>query len=125
MLSPARLHPYVAAGHDAALAFRLYRWNMAASAAVYESLHLVEVVLRNAMDEQICIWNTHVDAREPGVIHRQDWTLDPCLSLARLVGDDLETAHKRAVKAVGRSHSSRRLVRHEDVIAQLTLGTWK
>lgn len=107
------------------VAFRLYRWNMAASAAVYEVLHLGEVVLRNAMDVQLRDWNSRPDATEPGVTHGPAWTLDPCPAMASMVGEDLNTARVRAVKAVRLSRSPSRPLCHGDVIAQLTLGTWR
>ena len=57
-LATARLAPYLAAvDGNRRQAIRLYQWNIALSGAVYEALHVVEVVLRNAIDAQLCAWN--------------------------------------------------------------------
>ncbi|RAN71124.1 hypothetical protein B5P43_34320 [Bacillus sp. SRB_336] len=50
-LSPPRLAPYLDTAGSLQGAVRLYRWNVELSGAVYEALHIFEVVLRNAMDE--------------------------------------------------------------------------
>ena len=45
----SRLHPYlVACSGDAGAALRLYGWNCEISGAFFESLHYIEVGLRNA-----------------------------------------------------------------------------
>lgn len=52
LLSPARLAPYVAAcAGDWAAAIALYDWNTRVGAALFESVHYVEVGLRNALDD--------------------------------------------------------------------------
>jgi len=57
-LSEPRLAPYRwACGGNLKEALNLYRWNVALSGAVYEGLHVFEVVFRNAIDEQLCTWN--------------------------------------------------------------------
>lgn len=64
-LAAARLPPYltVVAGNRR-LAIQLYQWNMTLSGAVYEALHVVEIVLRNAIDAQLCLWNAaQIDAQ--------------------------------------------------------------
>lgn len=125
-LSPERLRPYmVAADHRTEAALELYQWNMAASAAVYEVLHLAEVVLRNAKDHPLREWNTRPDDREPGVTHSPHWAVDPCLKLQRILGNDLVKAQARARSAVAHSHSPGRPVAHGDVVAQLMLGSWR
>jgi hypothetical protein len=53
-LSEERLAPFDSAtGGDLIASLRLYEWNIAASAAFFESLHVLEVVLRNALHEQL------------------------------------------------------------------------
>ncbi|MEU5137434.1 hypothetical protein [Streptomyces californicus] len=49
--------PYQAAAGSRRAAVDLYRWNITASAAVYEGLHLLEVVLRNAIHDQLVLWH--------------------------------------------------------------------
>jgi hypothetical protein len=64
-LSHPRLTPYLQAmGGNVKDGLRLYQWNVELSGAAYESLHLFEVVLRNALDERLCLWNaTQTDPR--------------------------------------------------------------
>lgn len=54
-LSPPRLEPYLDAAGIMQDAVRLYRWNVELFGAVYEPLNIFEVVLRNALDDQLCI----------------------------------------------------------------------
>lgn len=125
VLSEPRFQPYLrATGGKTADAFNLYRWNMALSAASYEALHLVEVGLRNAMDAELRTWNAaHVDRN--GQSHGEDWLLDPHHSLGQLLARDLPTALDRARKAVKRAGRPTASLCHDDVVAQLTLGTWR
>ncbi|HWJ08027.1 MAG TPA: hypothetical protein VNS46_01540 [Nocardioides sp.] len=52
LLSPARMAPYLSAcDGDGERAIGLYDWNAKISSAFFESLHYLEVGLRNAMDE--------------------------------------------------------------------------
>lgn len=56
-LHVSRMSTYMdAAGHDPALALRLYIWNVQVSAALYETISVTEVILRNAMDEALRRW---------------------------------------------------------------------
>ncbi|MCL2849231.1 MAG: hypothetical protein FWE61_04175, partial [Micrococcales bacterium] len=48
-LSPERIAPYQRrCGGDLVAAIRLYEWNLSVSAAFYEALSILEVVVRNA-----------------------------------------------------------------------------
>ena len=52
LLSPARMAPYLSAtAGDRARAIELYDWNTRIGAAFFESLHYLEVGLRNALDD--------------------------------------------------------------------------
>lgn len=54
LLSPSRLTPYLAArGGSRQEAVTLYDWNTRVGAAFFESIHYLEVGLRNAMDETV------------------------------------------------------------------------
>lgn len=122
LISQPRLAPYLAAtGGHVKRALQLYRWNMEVSGAAYEVLHAFEVILRNAMDQQLCIWNA-TQTRPSGGSHRSDWLLDPSHLLERIAGDDIARAKPRAHTAAARSA---RQVVHGDVLAQLTMGTWR
>ncbi|MFT4188177.1 MAG: hypothetical protein QM621_06305 [Aeromicrobium sp.] len=51
MLSPARMSPYlVATGGTWDKAVELYDWNVRASSAFFESIHYLEIGLRNSLD---------------------------------------------------------------------------
>ena len=118
-LTKIRLAPYVAAmGGDYKKAIQLYRWNIALSGAMHEALHVFEVVLRNAMDVQLCRWNASQVDPLTGSNHSADWLLDPSKLLSRLVpADDRSKARQRAGKSVPRT----RAMLHADVLAQMPL----
>lgn len=126
LITFARLRPYlVAARGDVAGALALYRWNIDMSGAVYKMLHIVEVVLRNTIDAELRVWNaTQIDSTT-GKQHGPGWTLDTSRLLRRLIGRDLEKARRRARRAAAECSMGSRSMTHDDVIAQLTLGTWR
>lgn len=47
-------HSLAATGQDRKKAIALYQWNTEAFGAVYEAFHVFEVVLRNALDMELC-----------------------------------------------------------------------
>ncbi|MFJ3406926.1 hypothetical protein [Promicromonospora sp. NPDC090134] len=127
LLSAPRLAPYLrACGGNVRAALTLYQWNVEMSSAVYKMLHLVEVFLRNAIDARLRVWNaTQVDPRS-GRAHGQEWLLDPSRLIERIVRrDEIDKATRRARLAVNDSAASQRAVTHDDVLAQLTFGTWR
>ncbi|MFD4198790.1 hypothetical protein [Amycolatopsis thermoflava] len=123
-LSPPRFGPYLAAAgtHDAAL--RLYQWNVAASGATYEALHLVEVVVRNALHGELEAW--HAKRNRGG----DSWLTTPPPDLTTEACRDISTARDRAQKAI--SASCRRTgittvptPTADDIVAQLNFGFWR
>lgn len=125
-LSPPRLGSYLAAtGNNVKGALRLYRWNIDMSGAVYEALHVVEVVLRNALDAQISQWNATQINVATGTVHSTDWLMDPSHLLRRLAGRDIDNAADHARKALKTGNRRGRSPRHPDVLAQLSFGTWR
>lgn len=127
LLSPPRLAPYLrASGGNLRAALKFYQWNVEMSSAVYMMLHLVEVFLRNSIDKQLRAWNaTQINPRT-GRPHGRDWLLDPSHLVERVVRrDEIDKAARRAMLAVRDSATSRRPVTHDDVLAQLTFGTWR
>lgn len=126
LITFARLAPYLdATGGDLPAALRLYRWNIEMSGAVYKMLHVVEIVLRNTIDAQLRSWNSTQVDKETGHAHSADWTLDPARLLQRLAGRDLVKARQRAMRAAAECSTGSRRMTHDDVIAQLSLGTWR
>lgn len=122
-LSRPRLGPYLAAsGGSTKAALRLYQWNIELSGAVYEALHIVEGVLRNALDAELVKWNAGQIDRGTGNAHSADWLMDPARLLRRLCGDDITKATDRAAREL---RAGGRTPAHPDVLAQLTFGTWR
>lgn len=56
-LSGERLAPYLASSPTEADALALYEWNMAVSAALFETFAVFEVCLRNALHTELTRWN--------------------------------------------------------------------
>jgi hypothetical protein len=124
-LSSPRLTPYLAAtGQDRKKAIALYQWNIEVSGAIYEALHVFEVILRNTLDDRLCKWNATQTNPATGQLHGNDWVFDPAPLLQRICGKDLGVARGRATQSVSKRAGSA-VARHEDVLAQLTLGTWR
>ncbi|WP_396640921.1 hypothetical protein [Microbacterium sp.] len=123
-LTTQRLAPYLAAANgNEKLALQLYQWNIEISGAAHEALHVFEVVLRNAIDAQLSIWNAQQVDRQSGARFGRDWLLDPAPLLRRLVRQsELDSARARADRAL-RHHA--RTATHGDLLAQLSLGTWR
>ena len=111
LLSRDRLQPYLAATRgDQAAAIQLYGWNSQVSAAFYESLHYLEIGLRNAMDQQLTSWAAAIGAAQP-------WYVDPAVPLTpptrRKIAEARDFATRGAITEI-----------HGKVIAELTLGFW-
>lgn len=123
-LARARLAPYLVACNGVERrAIRLYQWNIELSGAVYQALHVVEVVLRNAIDSQLCTWNALQADGETGEPLSRDWLMTPAPLLRRLVREqELENARQRAERAIRRH---KRPLAHADLLAQLSFGTWR
>jgi hypothetical protein len=110
--SPERLAPYRAAsGGDLAAAVELYRWNAEISAALGTTLGHVEVLLRNALHEELAAWSLrrHGEPR---------WYLDPGGVLT-------DEGHRDVAKARARATRDGRLETPGRVIAELNLGFWR
>jgi hypothetical protein len=111
-LSPERLHPYLTVAHgdlDSALA--LYAWNANLSAAISKTIGHVEIILRNALHNNLVEWS----AKRFGEAR---WYLDPGHYLQPRATEDIRTARWRATQT-GRSETSGR------VVAELSLGFWR
>jgi hypothetical protein len=111
-LSPERLGPYVAAaGGDLAVALNLYAWNADLSAALVTTIGHVEVVLRNAIHDNLTDWS----ARRFG---EPRWYRDPGRLLQTRAAEDIRVARLRATR-----HS--RAETPGRVVAELNLGFWR
>lgn len=132
MLDEAAVSRYItqrrlgAYGHGGShgFALRQYEWNIALSAAVYESLHRVEVALRNAMDRELAVWNdAQIDPRSSSTFGRA-WLIQPAPLLRRLLGSSWEKAHSRVARET-RTTPGDQARAHSDVLAQLPFSAWR
>lgn len=123
-LHHARMRPYLdAAGGNEKQAISLYRWHLELAAATQQMLGVTEVILRNAIDARLLVWNV----REGG---GPSWLLqDPVSPLRSLTAGKRKHALDRAsMDAVARDPGHRRHghgVDHDDVLAQVMFGMWK
>lgn len=111
-LSVERLGPYRrAARGNLAAAMRLYEWNAEVSSALGTSLGHLEVLLRNALHDELTAWSTSRFS-EPR------WYVDPGRVLSPEAVQDVAKARGRVTRA-GRPESPGR------VVAELNLGFWR
>ncbi|MFD0517611.1 Abi family protein [Paractinoplanes durhamensis] len=112
-ISPERLGPYVAAsGGDISEALNLYVWNAEMTAALATTIGHVEIVLRNAVHENLKAWSTRCFA-EPR------WYLDVGHVLQSRATDDVRIARRRVVRDGSRAETAGL------VVAELSLGFWR
>lgn len=104
-LSADRFGRYLAATPSAAAALELYEWNAKLSAAVMHLTGMVEVTVRNAMDDQLVTWYAEHSAGEWWDSGRLD----------RRGAKDVKEAKRRA----GRDRS------HGRIVAELNFGFWR
>lgn len=123
-LHRSRMQPYLdASGGNEKKALTLYSWHTKLTATTQQLLGLTEVVLRNAMDAQLQVWNV---ANGGG----PSWLLqDPVAPLRSLSSGKRGTAFSQAQKeADGRAVGHKRhghSLSHDDVLAQVMFGMWK
>lgn len=111
-LSTERLGPYrAAAGGDLERALQLYQWNATVGSAFLETLGHLEVVLRNALHEQLAGW--HAAQQLPG-----EWYDDPAGALDRHRRDDIAAARVR-IRREGKAETPGK------VVAELMFGFWR
>lgn len=114
MLSQPRLAKYKQSvpGGKLSAALELYTWNLAVSGAFFESLHFLEVGLRNTMDAALADWaSTTLGASDP-------WYRDTAVPL---------TSDSRSKVAQAISRSTDKGARPElpgGVVAELSFGFW-
>lgn len=124
-LSPARMTPYLEyCNGNRKAALNLYRWHGELTAAVQTVLGNTEVILRNAIDQQLQDWNR---GQIPGA---DSWLLgEPAAPLRSLSAAKRKDALRRAkAQADSRPASHRRYggqVTHDDVLAQIMFGMWR
>lgn len=123
-LHRSRMKPYLSAsGGNEKIALSLYRWHLELTASTQQILGITEVVLRNAMDTQLRIWNVAEGGTE-------EWLLnEPETPLRGLSAGKRKEAVRRACKeAANREPGHLRhgqVPNHDDVLSQIMFGMWK
>lgn len=122
-------------GNHAGRAIKLYKWDAEISAALWNLVALVEVVLRNKICEQSEIWSVQNTPRS-----NPDWIMQPRLNvqepLSKVSASISDPALNKAVKAKEIRDEGAGLTRgdhprkgqpitKDDVISQVTLTQWK
>lgn len=116
----------IVARGDREQAIRLYFWSSRLAGAFFPQLAHFEVLTRNALDQALRRWN----AAEPDYLGAEDWTLDRQAAplIYGLIGKDIVRARKWAKEQSRRrpvSHPRHDVLpTHDDVLAQLPMGTW-
>ena len=111
LVTAERLGSYLRAScGDISHAFALYEWNMRAAASIMELTSMVEVLARNALDQELRSW---AHRRHPG----GSWF--DAAPLDHQGAADIRKARDRA------SRGGRRSEIHGRVIAELSLGFWR
>lgn len=110
-LSPERLWPYLeSSGGHLTSALQLYAWNAQISAAFFEEIHYLEIVLRNAFSQRLTAM--HQESGRPNAWYDQrDW-----FSLEGQL--DIEKARERVAKA-GRQDTPGQM------LTELNFGFWR
>jgi hypothetical protein len=105
------LAPYLeACGQSISDALELYDWNAQASSAFHESIHYLEVGLRNALDRELMRWADSHGATRP-------WYVDPVVPLTPQSRKKVDEARRNAMRGgIPEVHGK--------VIAELTFGFW-
>ncbi len=110
-VTDARFAPYLSeAGGDHERAVVLYVWNAQVSAAVFETLHHVEVLLRNAIDAQFA-------PVLAGASPAEAWLEDP-----KILNAD---SHKRVGETIARIRKDGKTPTRGRVVAGLSFGFWR
>ncbi|WP_431836509.1 hypothetical protein [Cellulomonas sp. Y8] len=135
-LSAARMDTYRRCTASEAAAVELYRWNTIASGAVFETLALVEVVLRNAVDRELQTWNAAQPSSQ-GTTYTAEWLMTPARPLWGLLnrrarGGSLRTTYGSAFDRAKKDSDLREpgharhgaTITHDDVLAHVMFGTW-
>lgn len=128
-LHTARFGTYVhAAGGDSDLALRLYVWNLELASAFHTCLGVTEVLLRNAMDTQLRVWNA-AQAAPPGAPpYPSEWLVSPARPLHSLTAAARQKAKRNAENARAArppTHPRKRAaITHDDILAHLSFGTF-
>lgn len=134
-LSEARFQTYRQCTSSDEEAFALYLWNLRLTGGVFEMIGIVEIALRNAIDEQLRIWNVLQPPRQ-GQIYDDKWLKSPARPLWAILNTHTQNGVKstyndakyRAVQDSNLRHPGHprhnHPVTHDDALAHVTFGLW-
>jgi len=109
LISDERIRPYLlATKENKQAALGLYEWNVKASGAVFELLAVLEIVLRNALHQQLVSYSSPQPA----------WFRNPSVRFSERGQADIENAIRRLNQRKKEPTSSR-------VVTELPFGFWK
>lgn len=107
-------------------ALDLYLWNIEAAAAVTSTTSIVEVALRDCIDQQLRIWNQEK-------IGTKDWITKPAVPLSHIVRSTPPRSWRPTTKrplykywweTKARERRTKDNPNHDDLVAALSFGTW-
>ena len=119
-LSAARLRHYlIAVGGDRTRAIALYEWNIAISAAFWESFSYFEVALRNTIDRQLSA--RHARLTRPG-----HWIFDDAHELGRdaLAPGKHQQPYRDVAEAIRRVRVNRKPLEAGQIVSEISFGFW-
>lgn len=119
LLSKPRLNAYKAAVSHGRLepALELYAWNLAIGSAFFESIHYLEVALRNTIDGSLTAWTAATTAGGPVLAPTPWYRSAPSLLSA-------ESQQKVAYAIKCATEKGSRPEVHGRVVAELSFGFW-
>lgn len=129
-ISSNRFQTYLnAANGNKERALELYLWNVEAAAAVISTTGMVEVQLRNSINDALQRWNMEQPVTTPGRTraYSADWLTDPAPKLAQIISrPNQRPLWENALKTMKdiNGNVTKPNPTHDDLVAGLTLGSW-
>lgn len=130
-IGSSRFNTYLTAAKGKRIkALNLYLWNLEVAAAIISTTSIVEVNLRNTIDEALKNWNSaqsYVLVPGRSTPYDRDWLADPSPSLERVVAPPrkptLQQISRNSMKDIN-GICTKPNPTHDDYVAGLTFGTW-
>lgn len=135
-LSEARFKTYRDCCSTDSEALALYLWNLRLTGGVFEMIGMVEVTMRNAIDEELRAWNV-LQAPRKGISFNEEWLRAPATPLWNLLNTKTRKGKLKSTydETRFRAQADTNLrdpehprhghpVTHDDVLAHVTFGTW-
>ena len=113
-------------GPNPYVALDLYLWNIDAAAAVTSTTSIVEVALRDSIDQQLRIWNQER-------ANTTEWITKPAVPLSHIVRSTPPRSWRPTTKRPlygywwetrARERCTKEHPNHDDLVAALPFGTW-